>query len=665
MARDIYLNRMQQRIYYASARDVRLLAARRFGKTDGSIAPRIYLVSMSMARGTNLWLGNSRKQLYSRTVPGTISALERLYHLVEGVHFGWGKPPKGVPAPVIKPKSWENVIWFANGTIWQMISLAVTGSANSLTVNSIIGDECKFMQKAKIDGEVMPTLSGITHPLGDPSFSRDNPLYKSTFFASDASLTSKGNWLEKEEEKLDLTIEEGPYAGHTYREIQEALDGYAEKCIFWNELLRSAKMEKKQIQVVREEKKKEILALADAVMAHEGQFRILPKWGNKDINKATCDYLVNYKLIDADTAELLYCHKYLITPMQHIELTRIRNSKKYANTVRALRCNAFTFYRANTLHNIDILGSDYIARMKRDLPPLVFQISILNEKVRKASDGFYFNLDPDVHCYQDEGKDPLSKTVVKKATGVVNGQKVTNEYEAPDFARMGGMKDCSMDADLEDDADLFIALDYNAKINWVVTGFESRKHGANTLCVHSSLFVKDNEQLRSLMAKWDHYYAPHKARNRNVTYFYDHTAKQGNYAVENSVEFYQTVIDELRKRGWNVNAVYIGQAPHHETKYRAINDSLGGFSLPLVQFNQENNEALLVAMETAEVEIGYKGFRKNKKGEKLAAESADGSSENVVPLELRTDGTDAFDTLFWGFKFHRYSMSGVCMPCRR
>ena len=123
--RDVYMNRVQQRIYYSRARDVRTLASRRFGKTDGVIAPRIYDVSMSMARGTNLWLGNSRKQLYTRTVPGTIAAIERFFGLREGVHFGWGKPPSWVPSPILKPKSWDNVVWFANGSIWQLISMVI------------------------------------------------------------------------------------------------------------------------------------------------------------------------------------------------------------------------------------------------------------------------------------------------------------------------------------------------------------------------------------------------------------------------------------------------------------------------------------------------------------------------------------------------------------
>ena len=225
--REAYMNDMQQRIHFAGAKDVRLTASRRFGKTDGCIGPRMWDVTLSLPRSTNIILCTSRKQGYTRTIPGMIAAIERFFRVREGVHFGWGRPPKGIPSSILKPKTYDNVLWFANGTIWQVISLATPGSANGLSVTSIIADECKFMSKASIDAEVMPTLSGITHPDNSPAFSDYNPLYKSTFFASDAALTAKGSWLEREEEKLDMTIEDGKLKGKTYRFVQEQLDRYA------------------------------------------------------------------------------------------------------------------------------------------------------------------------------------------------------------------------------------------------------------------------------------------------------------------------------------------------------------------------------------------------------------------------------------------------------
>lgn len=656
--RDVYMNAMQQRIYYSNARDVRLLASRRFGKTDGSIGPRIYRVSMSMDRATNIWLGNSRKQLYTRTVPGTVAAIERFFGLQEGRHFGWGKPPKWVPDPIIKPKTWDNVVWFANGAIWQLVSTAVTGSANSITANAIVADECKFMSKAKIDGEIMAALSGIVHPFGDPSFSESNPLFKSTFFASDASLTVKGNWLEKEEEKLDAHPENGPFQKMSYREIQEELTAYAEKVMFYNELLRNAKMDKCQIQVLREEQIAAIKAKAEAMMNHEGPFRVLPNYGHR-INKAMLDQSVNYKLITPDEAELLSCHQYLITPEQDFEMQMLRSSKAYQKHIRDLQCNAFTFWRGTTLDNIDLLGDAYIAKMKRDLPPIVFAISILNLKQAKCNDGFYSNLDiENIHGYIPDDCPAIDNNFTKRTASTIHGgQQIDMEYETPDFGELQKLKDCTLDGDVVDSLPLYISMDYNANINWIVTGQLYRRDNQECLNVLSSMFVKNERKLRELCADWHHYYKPKMGKNRDVVYFYDATAKFKGYAIEGMEDFKDVVINELTRYGWNVRPVDMRAPMDHEQKYKDINEALAGLSYPAIRINRDNNEALIVALQTAEVSVGYKGFRKSKSGEKLSEDADD-----AVRLEYRTDGTDAFDSLFIGCKYFLNSMSGLCLP---
>lgn len=134
--RDVYMNRMQQRIYFAGARDIRLIAARRFGKTDGTLGPQCGRVVQSMPQGAGIWAGNSRKQLFTRTVPATIAAIERFWGWKEGIHFWWGQPPKklNIPRPIITPKDWSHCITFYNGFVWHLISLEVRGSANSMTV---------------------------------------------------------------------------------------------------------------------------------------------------------------------------------------------------------------------------------------------------------------------------------------------------------------------------------------------------------------------------------------------------------------------------------------------------------------------------------------------------------------------------------------------------
>ena len=648
--RDVYLNPLQQTMYYAGAKDNRLLAARRFGKTDGSIGPQAGRVVQCMPQGAGIWLGNSTKQLLTRTVPATIAAIERFWGLREGQHFWWGAPPKklGIARPIIKPKDWSRCISFYNGFVWHLISLEVRGSANSLTVNYIMGDECRFMNKAKIDAEVMPTLSGITHPMGDWRFTEQNPYYKGTFFASDAALSQRENWMEKEEEKCDLVIESGPFKGKHY----------AQRVAYYNDLLRSAKKAGREVRVVSAQKREEIRLVAQACMERKGAFKILPSAG---VNKQNCTMLVSYNIIRQDDAELLYNHQYLLTEEEYFEMQAIQKSKSYQKRIQQMRCSTFAFWRASTLDNIDLLTSDYIAKMKRDLPPVVFAISILNMKKQHSSDGFYSKLDiENLHGYVPEDCPAVEDaTHLKIASTVIGGQQVVTDYATPDFNELQKVKTCRLDGDLRPELPLHLAFDYNANINWAVTGqvFRSEKYGRDALHVLSSMFTKNERKLRELVQDWNTYYAPHKANNRLVYYYYDTTAKHKGYAISGQQDFKDIVIEELRRFGWEVNAIDMGRPAEHELKHKDINEALAGVAYPFIQINTENNEALIVAMENTGVQIGRDGFRKDKSKEKYIETEVD-------PLELRTDGTDAFDVLFMGVKYFQHSMDGICLPRR-
>lgn len=659
--KDVYMSAMQQRIFYSCPKDLRVLAARRFGKTDSVLAPRLYRVTQSLPRSTNLWLGSSRKQLMSRTVPGAISALTRFFGLREGVHFGFGKPPKWVPDPIIKPQTWDNTLWFCNGTIWQLISLAVIGSANGMSVTSILADECKFLPKSKIDGEVMPALSGITHPLGDERFSDANPLYKSTCFVSDAALITKGNWLEKEEGRMEEVIESGPMKGKTYAQLQAELTDYANRTMFYNDLLRGAKREGCIPIVESAEKIKEVKDCAQAMLDHSGRFKILPKGGSR-ITRSMIDAAVEYKLIDPNDAELYYCHKYLITPEQDLDLNMIKDSRAYARHIHQVQANAFCFFRASTLDNLDLLTESYLAQMKRDLPPVVFQISILNKKCVKTNSGFYANLDVDnVHGYIPDDCPAIEGAMkIKSVTEMEGGITKTREYETLDYGMLQDMKNCTLDGDVVDSQTLHIAIDYNSLINWVVTGQVYERDGQQCLNILSSMFVKNGKMLRELVVDWCKYYEPHRKHNDDVFYYYNKTALNKAYAVAGAQDFKDIVIEVMRGNGWNVHPVYMGDTFRHELKYNEINEALAGVAYPAIRFNMENNEALLVAMQNAELRTGGADYHKDKSGEKLSEDA-----DNAVRLEYRTDGTDAFDDLYMGVRHFSHSMAGICLPLRR
>ena len=92
----------------------------------------------------------------------------------------------------------------------------------------------------------------------------------------------------------------------------------------------------------------------------------------------------------------------------------------------------------------------------------------------------------------------------------------------------------------------------------------------------------------------------------------------------------------------------MGNPMKHDAKHRIINEAFTGREKLMPMFNADNNEELLQAICLAELQIGSQGVRKNK-----SAEKSDETDTNL-PLELRTDATDAWDTNFLGCLTYPY-----------
>ena len=278
--------------------------------------------------------------------------------------------------------------------------------------------------------------------------------------------------------------------------------------------------------------------------------------------------------------------------------------------IAEMRRHALFYKTYSSLTNVDVLGLDYILKMKRDLPPLVFQTSILCMPVEILKDGFYSSMKPG-HKY---------------------AAKPTSFTDNMEFGSTPSIPDCRMDGDLQPDLPLCIAFDYNNNINWLVAG--QAIEGMRRLNVVRSFFVKYERKLPELVRDFCHYYRYFP--NKTVVYYYDHTALGSNYAV-NDEDFHWVVVQELERAGWNVIDKYIGRTMGHLEKFLLINRGFSGQARLMPFFNEEGNEALLTSIQLAGV---YNG-KKDKRGEKLAETEED-------RLEARTDGSDAFDTLYIG-----------------
>ena len=292
-----------------------------------------------------------------------------------------------------------------------------------------------------------------------------------------------------------------------------------------------------------------------------------------------------------------------------------------------LRSVAVYYKEYSSIENLQLLGENYIKQMKRDLTPLTFQTSILCKAIGIAKDGFYSSM-RESHKYDASNQQYLD-TVFHDSLGMGGGA-------------IEGL-DSRADADVNADAPLCIGMDYGANINWIVAGQQS----GHRLNVIKSFYVKFERKLPALVDDFCRYYMFH--RNKRVIFYYDATALGSNYAV-NEQDFRWVVEHEFENHGWEVTQVYLGNPMRHEEKYLLINQGFAGKQRLMPFFNRQNNDDLLLAIQSAGVTRGRNGFHKDKSGEKLAETEED-------LLEHRTDGTDAFDTLYIGCeKFPQHEM---------
>lgn len=306
---------------------------------------------------------------------------------------------------------------------------------------------------------------------------------------------------------------------------------------------------------------------------------------------------------------------------------RIRNLR---NELDTLRKDAVFYMEGSPWDNYALLGESFFREMHQNLTPLLFRTSILNKKIRKLENGFYSSLNEKAHYYQAYNHSYLDSL----------------DY---DMGRIQEL-DCRQDADMIHDKPLYIACDYNANINWLVVGQPDYEKG--TLHIIKSFFVKGEKRFKALLDDFAQYYRLRS--NRDIIYYYTNTALQGAYAISGET-FADFVCDTLDHLGWSIMRVYMGQAPLHSEKHRQINDALKGFNHLFPQFNYDNNEDLILAMEQTGVKITDQGFKKDKSDEKKPETPED-------PLERRTDGTDAFDELFWGCVYHPQEFAVFASP---
>lgn len=293
----------------------------------------------------------------------------------------------------------------------------------------------------------------------------------------------------------------------------------------------------------------------------------------------------------------------------------------------------YFFQKANAKANLENLRPDYFEYMKQSYSSdILYNAEMLNIQPKEITDGFYPQLNPDIHYYTDYDNSYL-ETI-----------DPSSELDTKYF-------DCRQDRDLNPNLPLILSVDWGANINCASV---SQLQG-DTYRVLKSLFVKTPKILDHLfLEKFIPYYR--NFPNKVIKFYYDRT---GNSRVANSKEtFAEQAAKILRDNGWKVHMMTVGKNPDYIDKFRLINVMLrqdGRGRLPKIRINEVNCNDLIVSMEHAEVIDTPQGLKKDKRSE----------TRKTVEQEHATHLSDTFDypvfSMFWDI-FVQGIRSGDSLP---
>lgn len=280
----------------------------------------------------------------------------------------------------------------------------------------------------------------------------------------------------------------------------------------------------------------------------------------------------------------------------------------------------YFFIKGNAKINKHNLRKGYFEKMKKEaLSKLHYDAEILNIRPRGVTDGFYSQLDPDVHYY-------FHKQDIKR-------------HEVDDYNNF--VPSCTYDTDIIKNTPIQLNIDFGGTINCcTVSQYSKIKHEVRFVKEFYALSAM-KKKLSSMIKDFIDYYEPHKLSCNDVYLYHD---RGGNHKQANSfTTLAQDVEIQLRAAGWNpINMTPQSNNPEHTLKYRLMNEifSETNHELPIVRINSDNCPNLIISMENAPVKLKDEGFEKDKANER----------QKSTKPEHATHLSDTLDyNLYWQF----------------
>lgn len=211
-----FFNKMQREAMSIAAHDEYIVASRGTGKSEGIDARFILRNVWAMPGSLGGLISPTFAKAWCNTLPAICKALAE-WGYIQGIHYVVGhkaSPSMGFANPKrpLMREGWSNAFHFWNGTVMVVLSFNQGMSANSMSLDWVIGPEAKFLNYEKIKSEVNPANRGNRQYFGDC------PWHHSVLFSTDMPTSKMGKWiLDKRDEMSSKHIN---FIRNMYRELQ-------------------------------------------------------------------------------------------------------------------------------------------------------------------------------------------------------------------------------------------------------------------------------------------------------------------------------------------------------------------------------------------------------------------------------------------------------------
>lgn len=197
-----FFNRMQRQAMAISAHDEIIIASRGTGKSEGIDARVILRNVWEMPGSLGAMLSPSYAKAWSNTLPAICKALAE-WGYIQNIHYVVGhKAPASMgyrnPVRPLTGEGWSNAFHFWNGTVMVILSFSQSMSANSMSIDWVVGPEAKFLSYDKIKSEVNPANRGNVQYFGHC------PHHHSTCYSTDMPTSGVGRWLLEKREEMNV-----------------------------------------------------------------------------------------------------------------------------------------------------------------------------------------------------------------------------------------------------------------------------------------------------------------------------------------------------------------------------------------------------------------------------------------------------------------------------